>query len=335
MPGEPRQGPRRRGCVGVEPLEGRALLSAAQAPTPPGLVEVVVVPSSPFVNQQESSFTTTLYLKHFLNNREDSTLAKPLTVDFSAEEFSNPGPMPGAAVANPAFLPFHESVTFPAGVSAETVTVPIRWAAPVTATSPVTVGLSANLGHASPPFELPSAYVSLVSAPEDAPPTITGVQLVTQGKLASAVVLSFSKPMARATVEDVSNYQVLSRLEETSKPGFLFWKGSLNYQIQSFPIASASYDPSASTVTLTLKRPVRASSLYEVASANPVQGHDLTDTEGRPLVSASSTGYYGSVTSEGFTNLIHPIPGFNPSPAVGPARVHYRPLSPVAQLFHI
>src|SRR5262249_3714289 len=91
MSGEPRQGPRRRVGVGVEPLEGRALLSMAQAPTAPGLVGVVVVPSSPFVNQQERSFTATLYLKPFLNNREDSTLARPLTVDFSAEEFSNPG----------------------------------------------------------------------------------------------------------------------------------------------------------------------------------------------------------------------------------------------------
>lgn len=334
MLGEPRQGPRRRGSVGVELLEGRALLNAAGAPAPPGVVELNVVPSSPVVNQQEASFTATIYLKQLMNDRKAATLAAPLTVDFSAVQTPNDGGAPGAAGANPAFLPFHESVTIPAGVSAETVTVPIRLAAPLTATSSESVGLSAISGHAYPASGLP-AYVSLVSSPESVPPTITGVQLVTQGKLASAVVLSFSKPMARATVEDVSNYKVLSRLQETSTPGFLFWRGSLTYQIRSFPIASASYDPSASTVTLTLKHPVRASSLYEVASPNPVQGHDLTDTEGRSLVSTSSSSYFGSVTSEGFTNLIHPIPGFIPSQAVGPARVLYHPVSPVVHLFSI
>jgi hypothetical protein len=134
--------------------------------------------------------------------------------------------------------------------------------------------------------------------------------------------------MAQATVEDISNYRILSRPRQTSHKGFLFWSGSTTTEIQSFPIAAASYDPSTSTVTLTLKRPARASSLYEVSSAYPLDGHELTDTEGRPLSDPST---YGLVTGDGFTNLIHPIPGVSPSP-VGPLKTTLRTDSPASNL---
>jgi len=171
-----------------------------------------------------------------------------------------------------------------------------------------------------------SAY--LYSSPDASPPTITGVQLVTQGKLASAVVLTFSKPMAQATVEGIHNYRILSRPKRTSQAGFLFWGGSTTTEIQSFPIAAANYDPSTSTVTLTLKRPARPSSLYEVSSAYPLKGHDLTDTKGQPLASPST---YGFMMEGEFTNLIHPIPGVTPSP-VGPLRIRRRTDSPISNL---
>src|SRR5262249_38753405 len=118
------------------------------------------------------------------------------------------------------------------------------------------------------------------------------------------------------TVEDIHNYRILSRPKRTSQKGFLFWAGSTTTEIQSFAIAAAKYDPSTSTVTLTLKRPARVSSLYEVSSAYPLKGHELTDTEGQPLASPST---YGLVMVDGFTNLIHPIPGVTPSP-VGPLK---------------
>ena len=89
-----------------------------------------------------------------------------------------------------------------------------------------------------------------------------------------------------------------------------------------------TYDPSTSTVTLTLKQPARASSLYEVSSAYPLKGHELTDLEGQPLASPST---YGFVMVDGFTSLIHPIPGVTPSP-VGPLKTTRRTDSPVSNL---
>src|SRR5205807_3122861 len=129
------------------------------------------------------------------------------TVDFIASIDPPGGVAPEAA--SPTFAPFHESVTFPAGASAETVTVPIISSA--TTTVPAEIYLSAE---PTPGAKVEIAFpiiVSLYGGPDAPPPTITGVQLVTQGKLASAVVLGFSKPMAQATVEDIHNYRVLSR----------------------------------------------------------------------------------------------------------------------------
>ena len=110
------------------------------------------------------------------------------------------------------------------------------------------------------------------------------------------------------------------RPQQTTHKGFLFSGGSVTTQIQSFPIAAAKYDPSISTVTLTLKRSARESSLYEVSSAFPLKGHQLTDTEGQPLETTSTDGYS---MGHGFTNLIHPIYGVTPSPA-GPLKTGYR-----------
>ena len=52
-----------------------------------------------------------------------AALDEPVTVDFSALLQSDEGG-PTTAVS-PIFAPFNESVTFPAGVTTETVTVPI------------------------------------------------------------------------------------------------------------------------------------------------------------------------------------------------------------------
>jgi hypothetical protein len=324
MTDEPRHRLRRRTPIQVEPLEARALLSAVKATTPSRQAQLVISPSSQYVNQQQASFTVTLYLKKQYDPQAAATLARLLTVDFSASLDPLGGVTPEAA--SPVFAPFHESVTFPAGASAETVTVPIISTA--TTTVPTGIFLSAAPTPGSKVFLSFAGSVYLSSGPDASPPEITGVELVTQGKLASAVLLRFSKPMAQATVEDIHNYRILSRPRQTSHQGFLFWGGSTTTEIQSFPIAAANYDPSTSTVTLTLKRPARASSLYEVSSAYPLQGHELTDTEGQPLAGPSN---YDLVTVDGFTNLIHPIPGVTPSLA-GPLRTTVRTDSPASSL---
>jgi hypothetical protein len=324
MTDEPRHKLRRRSPIQVEPLEDRVLLSAVKATTPPRQAQLVIGPSSRYVNQQQGSFTVILYLKKAYNPQVAATLDEPLTVYFSAS--IDPSGSATSEAASPVFAPFHESVTFPAGASAETVSVPIISSA--TATVPTEIFLSAGATPGSRVDLGVPGSVYLDSGPDASPPTITGVQLVSQGELASAIVLGFSKPMAQATVENIHNYRILSRPKQTSHKGFLFWGGSATMEIQSFPIAAANYDPSTSTVTLTLKRPARASSLYEVSSAYPLKGHELTDTEGQPVVSPSN---YDFVMADGFTNLIHPIPGVTPSP-VGLLKTTRRTDSPVSNL---
>jgi hypothetical protein len=306
MSDDPRHRSRRRTQIQVEPLESRALLSASSVSSMDRYL--LITPSSEYVNQQESAFTVTLTLvKVPRADREpfgpvDSTVSiadgalivapapgrfppdaldEPVTVDFTASD----GP---TTAASPIFAPFNESVTFPAGEAIETVTVPII--STVATPGPATISLSATT-------TLPSVYVgsyeemvNLFSSPDATPPTITSVQPVTHGKFTSAVVLSFSKPMAPATVENIHNYRILSQpitadhysstFSWTDGPGTLDTETT---QYQSFPIAAATYDPSARAVTLTLKRPTEASSLYEVSSAYPLIGHELTDSEGQPL----------------------------------------------------
>src|SRR4051812_36055017 len=119
MTDEPRHRPRRRNPLRVEPLEGRTLLSAARAATPPGQVQVVISPSNPYVNEEERSFTVTLHLKKTYNPQAAATLNEPLTVDFTASsQFLSIVP---PEAASPVFVPFHSSVTFPAGASSATV----------------------------------------------------------------------------------------------------------------------------------------------------------------------------------------------------------------------
>jgi hypothetical protein len=275
--------------------------------------QLAVSASSLYVNQQEGAFTVTLFLKKGIVNgltgaQPAAALDVPLTVDLSA---SLDPPLSGTTEAtSPVFAPVHESVTFPPGTSAETVTV--RIISSLATPGPVPIYLTA--ASTSPSLDVPSAQgaVALYSSPDAVPPTITSVQLVTQGKRASAVVVGFSKPMAQATVEDIGNYRILSRPQVIDHPPFLgglFGGGSETTVIRSFPIAAATYDPSTSTVRLTLKRPVKASRLYEISSAYPLDGHELTDTAGQPIASQSIRDAAG-----GFTNLVFPIPGFTPFP---------------------
>jgi hypothetical protein len=52
---------------------------------------------------------------------------------------------------------------------------------------------------------------------------------------------------------------------------------------RSFPIKAATYDPSTSTVTLTLKKPAKWSVLYALQDAPELAGHELADLQGHAL----------------------------------------------------
>jgi hypothetical protein len=310
---------RRPRQIQVELLEGRALLSASSVSSTKRVL--LITPSSEYANQQEGTFTVTLTLAkaqpyakvEAAGGYTAAALDEPVTVDLSASlESTSAGFAP---VASPFFAPFNESVTFPAGASSETVTVPIISTAATP--GPVTIALSATTTVQGVSSDVPvntavdlltanPNYVFLYSSPDAVPPTITSVQLVTQGKLASAVVLGFSKPMAPATVENIHNYRILSRAA-TSQHSSITLSGNYNStttQYQSFAIAAATYDPSTRAVTLTLKRPAKASSLYQISSGYPLRGHVLTDLQGQPfgtvpseIGSAFSIGVRGSMAA--------------------------------------
>jgi hypothetical protein len=312
MSNHPHHRSRRRRQIQVELLESRELLSASSASTTERYL--LISPPSEIVSQQQSAFTVTLSLvkvqaayrpEHFTV----AGLNEPVTVDFSASlESTSDEP---STAANPIFTPFNESVTFPAGIMFETVTVPI--VSTVVTPGPETISLSARTTSSSVLTSLPKVLqggpdaVTLYSGPA---PTITSVQLVTQGKLASAVVLGFNTPMAPASVENIHNYRILSRpatIHHSGSWSFNFTDGpgtfeSTTTEYQSFPIAAATYDPSTSTATLTLKRPTKASRLYEISSAYPVSGHELTDPEGQPLAQANID------QGGNFTILVHATP---------------------------
>ena len=280
MPDQPRHKSRRRTPFQVEPLEGRGLLSAVTASTPvsvvmastaPAPAQLVLNASSTYVNQQQSSFTVTVSLKKGIligpkGPQPAAPLDQPLTVDFSA---SLEQPASGTTdAASPIFAPFHESVTFPAGASTETVTVPIISSAATA--GPVTIYLSAA-PTSSTSLGIPNGNgnVELYSSPDATPPTFTGVQLVNQGQ----PVRRRARLQQTDGNGDCGRHPQLSDLVAArDDPPHRFFFGliggwSTSSVIHSFPIAAATYDPSTLSVTLTLKRPARASSLYEITSA--------------------------------------------------------------------
>src|SRR5262249_9687752 len=146
-------------------------------PPAPAPAQLVVDASSVYVNQQQGSFTVTLSLSKGASTARKgpppaAPLDQPLTVDFSAS-LDQPGS--GTTEApSPIFAPFHESVTFPAGTSTETVTVPIISSAATA--GPVTIYLSAA-PTSSMSLGIPNGNgtVELYSSRDATPPTFTSV----------------------------------------------------------------------------------------------------------------------------------------------------------------
>ncbi len=272
---------------------------------------VLITPSSAYVNQQQGSFIVDLDLVKVQaayndGHHQDRMLDEPVTVDLNASLESTAG---GPSTASSSiFAPVSESVTFPAGVAKETVDVPIN--STMATPGPATILLSATTTSSSVSTSAPADLQGgrdAVTLYSGSAASITSVQLVTEGKLASAIVLGFNAPMTPASVENIQNYRILSRpitIAHKSSWTFSFSEGpgtfqSVTQKYQTLPLAAANYDASASTVTLTLERPVKASTLYAVSSAYPVDGHELFDPEGEPLTQT------GPSQGGNFTILVH------------------------------
>ena len=108
---------------------------------------------------------------------------EPVTINFSATLGSLPAgsqapPLP--ASASGAFTPIDESITFPPGLTSETVSIPIDSGAPNPGEVPIALLVTAPTS--SIPFSSQPSTVYLVDGPQALPPTITSVRLITTGR---------------------------------------------------------------------------------------------------------------------------------------------------------
>ncbi len=148
------------------------------------------------------------------------------------------------------------------------------------------------------PFSSQPSTVYLVDGPQALPPTITSVRLITTGRHASGIALTFSKPMAPATVDDVHNYRITTVYttdgnSDPLAPYLDYFAGTnlsygTDYHNQTIVLKAAQYDPSTDTVLLTPAKPLGSSASYSVLSTNQMAGHVITDLQGNPVASAGA-----------------------------------------------
>src|SRR5262249_52657289 len=104
-------------------------------------------------------------------------------------------------------------------------------------------------------------------------PSITGVTKNLNGSELTSLVVQFSEPVDRSRAEEIRNHPV-------ALPG----RGD-NFSAAdaiAVPVRSASYDPSTTSVTLTLATPLRSSGPVQFrVSGQP--GRGVADLSGHPL----------------------------------------------------
>jgi hypothetical protein len=210
-------------------------------------------------------------------------LNEPLTVNVSAT-LNSTGPPDGQLLSVPssgsdATAPNSVSVTFPAGVTTETVRVPINLGAADSGTVPVWISAASTSGPSI------GQVVYLASGPDAVPPTMTSAQVIKLANHASGISITFSKPMAPATVENVRNYTVSSLRKGNTflNPLASIAPAGSFMNIRYSALKAALYDPSTRTVTLIPTQPFNSSNGYTVQSAKHLAGHVITDLQGNPL----------------------------------------------------
>jgi hypothetical protein len=116
-----------------------------------------------------------------------------------------------------------------------------------------------------------------------APPTITSAHLLVQGNAASGIAITFSRPMAPATVENLRDYSVTVERLATAYDGF----GLVRYKTPvpvPIRLKAANYDPATNTVILIPRRPLSMSTVYTVQNVLPLNtARTLTDLQGDPI----------------------------------------------------
>jgi hypothetical protein len=278
---------RRRALFQVERLEDRALMSGLSGATRQSALQTINIDTpGEFVSQQASAVDATL-IRYTAGVRHDAP-SQPLTVNFSVSLGSTtPGGQPISlpASASETFTPVNESVTFPAGVSTETVRVPINSGA----ANPGMVPVELSVTSSSPRVEGGSTAFYLVTGPAVLPPTppdITNAHLIVQRKTISGISIKFSQPMAAASVDDVQYYGA-SYAGPTETEVHFFYSETFNTTgIVRFK--AAQYDPATNTLTLIPKKPLNASVLYHFRAADLTANQSPTNLQGTALAGNSS-----------------------------------------------
>jgi hypothetical protein len=299
---------RHRNAPGAEILETRALLSATHASNGAsrtnGLHDVAIKVPSTYVSQQSTEVDVTLV-------RQGSGAAianQPLVVDFSAELGTLPkGNEVESAAAAQSFSPLDEPVSFAAGQTTTTIAIPINPAAASSGLTPVRISV-ASPAH---PRQESSATVYLTSGPDAVPPVITSAHLVSDG-----LSITFSQPMAPATVENLHNYKVVYHPSQNDDPIVENSLGTYEQFLtppQRVSFRRARYDAATDSVVLVTRGTPGTQGSYRISSpgilgtrsATAARVAPLTDAAGNPLAATGShvPGYFAFTIYRGHPYL--------------------------------
>jgi hypothetical protein len=222
----------------------------------------------------------------------------PLTLNLSAVALSPASKRGGKPVESSAIAPLNNSVTFQAGETTQSVQLPIFVQAPLPSLVPVQITVSPK----SHPQTKAEIMVDLASGQQLVPPSITGVSIVRKGSVGKGIAVTFSQPMAPASVENVHNYAVKSVplnqvtlipfASSTSGPSVLRPTSYLtSSSAQAVPLKAARYNPATDTVLLVPKTPLTVAKSFTVKSpaslgslhTRPSIAEPLTDANGNVL----------------------------------------------------
>ncbi len=288
------------------------------------------------LNLITTSRTTTVYETHVygLPSPTSRTTSSnipnpaPLTVNFSATLGSlgaSDQEIPLPASASDTFTPIDESITFPPGVTSLNVTIPINSGAANPGEVPIV--LSVTPPSSSIPLLPQQSTVYLVDGPQGLPPSITSARLVFTRRHASGIAITFSEPMAPATVENLHNYSIVTGHEAAGVPEPVAIPldvlsalvpitppsaGGPILDSRPIAIKAARYDAATDTVILIPTKPLVPSRDYFVASPKRLAGHAITNLEGEPL-------YATGMNAGSFSIAVHQRPSTTQPPTVSSA----------------
>jgi hypothetical protein len=309
MPTDPSRRAARRVCRPPEQLEVRSLPSGSSLVNSVHSIRVVNVNSeysslsiggshvssalldsfpitisapATYISQDASAVDVTI-------TRTTSKSHRPIAVDFTAA-LGTTGPSWQSLSLPPSasntFTPVNESVTFPQGVATETVSIPINPGA----ANPGIVPIRLSVTTENPNLQATPRTIFLVTGPQPVPPSITRAQLIPNGKYISGIAITFSQPMAPATVQTQAYYSVVAPARSHSinyVAGALDALYPFGLSIEDGPtttgIKQVAYDQTTSTVTLTPAKPLKSTGSYEIDMA-PL----LTNVQGVSLQAVNS-----------------------------------------------